>query len=141
MKSNQGFTILELVITLGMLFLVLATGVPSVSDMKRQLDSSENARAFVHIFGELRAEAIRTKSAVRISFSETGFSWDLLDDDSVDGEYTFHDTVSWRDNLPDDVVLNGFGLVPDLDGAETLLIGNPVSAYEITVNSNGHVAL
>jgi len=139
--SERGFTLLELCITIAMMFLLLATGVPSVSSMKRQLDSTENARAFVHVLGELRAEAIRTKSPVRITFSETGFAWDLFDDGNVDGSYTFHETVAWVDAVPDPLVFNGFGLIPALDGSETLRLGNAISALDVTLNSNGHVAL
>lgn len=139
--SERGFTLLELIITLGMMFLLLATGVPSISTMKRQLDASENARALVHVVGELRAEAIRTKSPVRVTFSATGFAWDLFNDGTVDGQYSFHDTVEWLDDVPDPVVFNGFGLIPALDGSETLRLGNAITSMGVTLNSNGHVAL
>lgn len=138
--TRNGFTILELMSSLTILFVLCAIAYPNFSAARAQLRASEDARTVVLVLGELRAEAIRLKRPMRINFTESSVSWDIYDDGTDDGEYVFNGGTTWR-VIPADIVFNGFGLARGVGAETTMTLSHGTYSYGIKINSNGHVDL
>lgn len=91
--KSQGFTLIELVITLLIGSLLLAWGVPNYRDFKVRKEVSLNVNEMVYSFNLARAEAIRYGSdvEVRLSGSEWKDGWQIwtLNEDGSDNQQIF----------------------------------------------------
>lgn len=139
---DSGFTVLELMVTMAILSILLAIAIPNFSSMQGQLKASEEIRKLASELATLRGEAVRQRTDVRVSFSSSGYSWDIGDDSTIDGSVTLNKGSSWQGTLPTDILFNGLGLARGLGASGlTLSVVNRGVAQSLTLNSNGHVSV
>lgn len=138
-STQRGVTLVEMLTVLAIFFVLAVVAYPNVNTLRNRLRASEDARSVALVLGELRAEAIRIRQPVRVTFGTNGISWDIGNDGSVEGSYTFNTGSSWGTH-PDTITINGFGLVRGLAGnIQTIQVRNSSVNFSMTVNSNGHV--
>jgi len=114
MHSQRGFTLLELMITVGILILVIGIGIPS---FKGVLESNRATTAANDLVGSLlaaRSEAVKRERTVSIVPNP---NWNA-------GWITFED-------------LNGDG---SQDGGDTLLFNHSNDSEGVAITANGGVA-
>ncbi len=73
--NSRGFTLVELMVTLSVLAIVLAVGVPSFTEM---LDKNRVKAASLALYDDIqfaRSAAIRNSSEVYVSFTGSGATW------------------------------------------------------------------
>jgi len=71
MNDHSGFSIIELLITLTVLSIVLAIGVPSIIGWVRAMEVRSSAESLRSALQRARAEAVARNTRVRISLSNT----------------------------------------------------------------------
>ncbi len=131
-RKEQGFTLIELIITIAVLAIIATIAAPSFGNLvaKRKLDTT--ARDFALIFGEARGQAISLRKNITIKLScptevdldtnktkvvcpantATTFSWISPDDDielisdAIDVIFTGIGTAKQREKLIDNPVCN-----------------------------------
>ncbi len=67
LQGKRGFTLIELMITIGVLAIIATTAIPSFSNLvaKQRLDAS--ARAIAQVFGDARAQAATLRRVVTVT--------------------------------------------------------------------------
>ena len=139
---NKGFSLIELLVGIAIMGVSSAVSFPYVANMLGQMRASEDIRQLAYTLSELRAEAIRLKTNVRISFSETGYSWDIGDDSVIDGSLTLNQYSEWKDEIiPGDIVFNGLGIARGIGSEVDIELENKNSLIALTINANGHMNL
>ncbi len=85
MRTRSGFTLIEVMITVAVLGVLLAIGVPSLTNIIGNMAVRTNAEAINSAIQFARAEAIRRNAAVKIEMSAAGTSWRIrfVSDNSV----------------------------------------------------------
>ncbi len=142
-NKEVGFTITELLVACAIMFVMASIALPELSSFRGQMQASEDIRRLSGVLSELRSEAIRLKANVRVSFTDTGYSWDIFDDSSDDGNITLSQNSVWGGaDVPDDIVFNGLGLIRSMASDETTIkLQNRESEMQLTVNTNGYIEL
>lgn len=69
MKTNAGFTLIELMMTVFIAAIVLTLGVPSFQEMSRNNQLTAQTNDLVSSFNLARSEAVKRRSAVRVCTS------------------------------------------------------------------------
>ena len=136
---QSGITLLETLVVLTIFCVVAAIAYPNINAVRNQMRSSEDAKGIALAIEELRAEAIRLRQPVRFNFTSNGVKWDIYNDGTYEGSYTFNQNVTW-DGTPNDFTINGFGLIRGLpNNVQTFSIVGGTLSRKITINGNGHV--
>ena len=138
---DSGFTIIELLVVMGIIGILTAIGLPHFSSFQAQMSVSEDVRVTALTLGELRTEAIRLRTDIEIDFTTTGFNWDINDDETVDGTLTLNSGSDWVGGAPASITFNGLGLVRNLNSSTTYTINNNGQVLTFTLNSNGYIGL
>lgn len=139
--SASAFTVLELMVVMALMSIVLLMAVPSFSSMNGQLKASQDIRTLILKIDELRSEAIRRRTNIRISFSTSGYSWDIDNDGTTDGSTSLGRNSQWFGGTPASFVFNGLGLVRGLNSSvETITIRNAGRNSDLKINNNGHIS-
>lgn len=141
LRSEQAFTISELLVVVSLTAVLSVICVPQLSAIQSQMYASQDIRNLATTLAQLRAEAVRTRRAVRVSFEEDGITWDIFDDNTDDGSWNLSARSSWQGGTPDDILFNGIGLVRSINGEEAIQVVNGDSALTLTINQNGHVGI
>lgn len=139
-RSQWGFTLMELMVVVAIICILCGVAYPNFVTARTQLRTSEDARTVAMVLGELRAEAIRLRRPIRITFTNNTMSWDFYNDGVIDDGYTFSAGTTWT-ATPADITFNGFGLARGIVGTRTLTVSHGISSYSVRINSNGHVEL
>jgi prepilin-type N-terminal cleavage/methylation domain-containing protein len=137
---SAGFTIAELIVTLSIVGLLSLIAFPNLQEARNQLRVTDDSRSVALLLSDLRTESIRLKRNTTISFAESSISWDFFSDGNIDGTYTFAEGVTWEET-PDDIIINGFGLIRAASTDLTLVLTSDSIQSTITINSNGHINL
>jgi type IV fimbrial biogenesis protein FimT len=131
-KKNQGFTLIELIVTIAVMAIIAMMAAPSFGDLvaRKQLDTI--ARDFALIFGETRGQAISLRKPITLKLAcptetdsitaetkvvcpantATSFSWisprdDIeLTSDAIDVVFSGLGTAKQREKLIDNPVCN-----------------------------------
>lgn len=140
-SSLSGFTVLELLVSMGILGIMLSMGFANVAEMKSQMDTTSEVRRLGLTLNSLRNEAIRLRANVRVSFTSSGYAWDIYDDGSSDGSHSLGTNCTWSGGTPGSFVFNGLGLARGLASDQTLTIANRGISYSLLLNSNGFVSM
>lgn len=138
-QPNSGFTILELIVCMGILGLLLAVAVPNIASLSAQMSASEVIRTFGYDLSQLRAEARRMKTPILVAFNSSGYSWDLGANGSIDGTHNLVKSATWGSSYSN-ITFNGQGLVRGIGagGNYSVVVGGTTTS--LTLNSNGHVS-
>lgn len=139
--SQKGFSLLDMLVTISISSIMASFAFPSIGDVLGQMQASQDLRKLTFLMSELRSEAIRTKTNVRISFNSDGYSWDIGDDGSTEGNQNLLNASTWRDNTPSDIIFNGLGTARGIGNQMTIAIKNRHRELECTINSNGYISL
>ena len=115
--------------------------MPKFSEVQSQMNVSNDTRQLAYSLGQLRSQANRLHTPVRITFSSDGYSWDIGDDSSSDGSVEFHEHSAWDSSTPSDLVFNGLGLVPSIATTRTLTLENNGLKLNLRINSNGYIEI
>lgn len=139
--SYNGFTVLELLVVMAILGCMVGIALPNFSSLRNQMSLSDDAHTIALKLGELRTEAIRRKTDVRISFLSSGMSWDYFDDGSIDGTLSFSTGISWASGIPANIVFNGLGLARSIATTQSLSLKSGGRSLTVQVNKNGFISL
>jgi len=137
--EKNGFSLLELLVTLSMTMILATISVPSFAKLYGQMQASDEVRRLTFLMSELRGEAIRMRTNVRIRFNSTGYSWDIDDNGSTEGSRLLMPTSSWIGGTPSDIVFNGLGVARGVGVEVTISIKNRNTTLLFSVNSNGYI--
>lgn len=77
-RLQQGFTIVELAVVVGLLGFLLALGVPAMSDMIANARVRTAAEGVLNGMQIARAEAIRRNTPVNLQIGADGISWNVV---------------------------------------------------------------
>ncbi|MDZ7663689.1 GspH/FimT family pseudopilin [Thiohalophilus sp.] len=114
MKTHNGFTITELVITLGVLSIMLALATPSFTQMIKSNRLATQANEFVSTLNVARSEAVKRRDVINITAA-----------DASDGNNEWG--PGWEvTNSGGDVLFESDGLHPTL----TLDSSNDLGSYQ-----------
>jgi type II secretory pathway pseudopilin PulG len=141
LHRNRAFTVVELLVAMSVLIIVASIAVPSLSEVGAQMRSSDQIRTLASDILYLRGEAIRMRTEVRVTFTTTGYSWDIGDDDSVDGSRTLYENSTWTGGAPDEILINGLGLCRGVSVERTIAVDTLGQTSTLSLNKNGHVTL
>ena len=111
-KKNHGFTLIELVVTLAIFGIVLATALPSLDSFTASNRRSANINIFVSSLNLARSEAVKRNTAISICTSN----------DTV----ACNNALSWEDGWLVFVDFDGDGVVDAGDGDEILRVFNKI---------------
>lgn len=140
-RSSAGFTVLELLVSMGILGIMLSMGFANVAEMKSQMDTSSEIRRLALTLNSLRNEAIRLRANVSVTFTSSGYSWDIYDDGSAEGSHSLGSHCNWNGSTPDTFTFNGLGLARGIGATRTLTIANGGIRSSLTINTNGFVSM
>ena len=132
---------MELLVVMAIMGLVAAMAAPSLSTTRNQMKVSEASHSIAQTLGEIRSEAIRIKAEVRVTFTTVGLSWDLFNDGSIDGSYSFPRGVTWNGSAPTSVTFDGLGLARALTATKTMTMKRGKSSDNVYLNKNGYIWL
>ena len=141
LRKQSGFTIVELLAAMSLMFILSAIALPQFSVMKGQLEVSRDVRMLAVALSEVRAEALRLRTEVRVNFDSNSISWDIYDDGSDEGTFEFDTESAWIGSVPSDIVFNGLGLCRAIAGTRTISMRNRGQSLSLTINQNGYVAI
>lgn len=100
-KKNKGFTVIELMVTITLLGILLALGVPSFTSALKSNRATAEVDKFLGALNLARVEAIKRNGTVRICKSSDGES-------CGNGAVDWHDGwIIWADNDADNVMDSG----------------------------------
>lgn len=139
--QQRGFTLIELIVTLGLFSLMALAAVPNVARMFGQLRAANDARRIALFLVAARDEAIRLRTDVSVAFASGGCSLDIHADGSIEQTAVFDAAAGWAVSPPAAILFNGLGLARGISGAVTLSITNRGAQSNVTVNQNGTVTL
>lgn len=138
---DRGFTVAELLAAMAIFALLAATAIPNLNQLQGQMRSSEEVRQLSHTISEMRMEAIRLRTNVRVNFFDGGYSWDINDDSTTEGSRLFGGNTAWIGSPPSSILFNGLGLARGISGTVTLSISSGGQSLSLDVNKNGHVSI
>ncbi|MCB9029418.1 MAG: GspH/FimT family pseudopilin [Deltaproteobacteria bacterium] len=141
---ERGFSIIELLVTISIMLVLMAVTFPHLGSFSSQMQASDDVRKLAYALSELRAEAIRLKTNVRIMFDDEGYSWDIDDNDNLspDGSIALHKNSSWGGQaLPSDIVFNGLGIARGIGTETEISIKNSDTEVALTLNTNGFIGI
>jgi prepilin-type N-terminal cleavage/methylation domain-containing protein len=141
MTKAAGFTILELLVVMSILGLMSAIAVPSLSSMRDHMQVVEMSNSLALTLGEIRAEAVRLRAEVGVTFTQNGVTWDVFADGSVDGRFTFSKGCHWSGSVPSPFTFDGLGLASALNTPRTLIIKRGRSLHTLQINRNGFITV
>jgi prepilin-type N-terminal cleavage/methylation domain-containing protein len=139
--SERGFTLIELVATLGVLALMLAVVAPNFGQVMGQLKASEDIRNLALNLSAIRSEAVRLKAETRVTFTSSGYSWDFFANGVSDGAAAFNAHTGWQGSVPASITFNGHGLLRGVASDLVLQVVNRGSTSTLSVNRNGFVSM
>lgn len=113
--------------------------LPNVGQIGSQMRASEAIRTLESDLSEFRAESIRLRAASSITFSSSGYTWDIYNDGTIDAERVFAKNVSWTGATPSSLSFNGLGLARGLITTKQLSLTSSGSTLKLSVNRNGHI--
>lgn len=134
-----GFTITELLVVVSLMAIVGAIATPKFVTMKGQLAASRDVRMLVATLGEVRAEALRLRTDVRVTFTSTAMHWDIYDDGTEDGTFALSNSSAWVGGTPSAIVFNGLGLTRGVATTQTITVNNRGERLAFSINRNGYV--
>lgn len=112
MKTQSGFTLIELMITLAVGIVILAIGLPSIMSMMSTNQAAAYANNLVGAIRLARSEAVKQASSVTICASNAGQTacsgndwsngWIVFSDDDNDAVYDTGETVHRLWSIPTD---------------------------------------
>ncbi len=132
----------ELLVVMALMGLLAAIAVPNVSATRNQMGVSQAVHAVAQTLGEVRAEAVRTKGQALVTFSSTGFTWDLYNDGSIDGTYRLPKGVTWSGGVPSTVTFDGLGLIRPISSTiRSFTMKGGQYSDTVYLNKNGYIYL
>lgn len=120
LQTESGYSLIEVLVTLGLTATMLAAAVPSISDMQSQISVSQDSRHFAQKVASWRTEAVRLRRTVSLSFTQPiddqpgSYSVDYDSDGMLDETVKLSKHVHWLvydyEMAPWNIQINGFGL-------------------------------
>lgn len=108
-KQNQGFTLIELMLAIGILSTLMLLAMPNLSQFVQKQKLSAQAEAISSVFSTARSQAISELKDVHVCWNPSATdNFDPKSVNGVDGDYTL---------LPGKIA----ALIPDKDDASKLL--------------------
>ena len=139
-KNDRGLTLSELLVVIALAGILMLIALPQLSSLKSNLEVSEDAREFSTVLAKVRAEAIRLRTDITVTFSSTGATWTVQGDAAPAGTYSLNTKSRWT-SVPSTLTFDGLGLVPSLSSSRVLTLTDGSSQVKITINPNGHIKL
>jgi prepilin-type N-terminal cleavage/methylation domain-containing protein len=138
-RSPKGFSLIELVITLVILGIIIATALPSYLQWRDNLDFKTTAREVVAALREARSRAITNNQPHQVIF------------DSANKQYRLADFTTWTSLAPDVILYTGPTTTPYVvqynpngtSSGGTINVQDPDGAqhFQIVVNTTGRVVV
>jgi type II secretory pathway pseudopilin PulG len=141
LMSERGFTIFELLVSLGLIGIFGLVGVPAIARMGGQMSAADEARHFALALVSARDEAIRLRTAIQITPTATGFTVDIDADGSIEENVSFRTDSTWDTNSSTPITFNGLGLARGISTTVTFVLKSKGVRTGVSVNRNGTVSL
>lgn len=138
--NQNAFTLIELVVAISVLFIVAMIAAPNISVINHQISTAQDVRTVALGLTELRAEAVRLKRNIRVSFTSDSMQWDIYDDGVIDGTLNLSNGATWL-ATPDPLLINGFGLVSGSSPTVSIGVRHGTVHESLSINTNGHISL
>lgn len=160
-KSNFGFTLIELMVTIAVMGVILAWGIPSFRSLLQNTRVTSQANEFITSVNQARTEALKRQVPVSVmaapggtSTNEFGKGWSIFIDSDGDGVMDGGDTVvSTSTGYQGQGILNSVNNVSVFtfrrDGTLSAIRGFQVripdcrgtAARDISISRVGHVSV
>ena len=121
--------------------IMTALAIPNLSSMRDQMDVSEAKYQIGHTLGEVRAEAIRLKASIQVSFTSNAMRWDIFQDGSIDGSVSLPEGVAWHGGTPSSIIFDGLGIARSITATQTVTVKRGTKNDTIQLNKNGYISL
>jgi prepilin-type N-terminal cleavage/methylation domain-containing protein len=109
MKRNAGFTLIEMMITIGIIAIISAVAVPNMIAWRNNMQMNSAARLMKSSIESSRMAAIRTNMPSQVNFIDGGTSFNMLRWDPAANAFGVPETIQ----LPAGVVLEDSNFVND----------------------------
>jgi type IV fimbrial biogenesis protein FimT len=151
MRVNNGFTLLELMVTLAILSIVLGVGVPSMLDMARSMRLQGAAQESYALLQYARSDALRAGADRFVVWSRDSANWCavvtvrndcncLTEDCSIDGVLRQQSSADFSDIALASAAFSSGGFTR-FDGMRGLAEGNAGTvAYQLPSTDAGAIA-
>jgi type IV fimbrial biogenesis protein FimT len=103
MKKNSGFTLLEVMVTIGIIAIVSAIAIPNYLSYLPKHRLNGGARDVYSAMQYARLKAVKERTPVSIIFNTGADSFTVFDDANGNGTIDGGDTVLKTGNMPPDV--------------------------------------
>ena len=114
MRKSQGFTLIELMVTIAVLAIVAMIAAPSMTSMIRKNQLHSDARAIIELATMARSEAVFTKKQQKLA----------LDASVTDGKFKWlpEQHTSWATKPVNSLTYNMFGFLVSANDRECFIL-------------------
>ena len=138
---QRGFTLSEMLVVFCIVGIMAGIAVPNINQLTGQMRAQEEIQTLAGAITELRLEAIRMRSSIRLTFTTQGYSWDIGDDGTTDGSYTLSQHLQWASLPGASILINGLGLARGIATERSISISSHGHTSTLTINRNGYVSI
>lgn len=140
-SGQRGFTLNEMLVVFCIIGIMASIAVPNINQLTGQMRSQEEIQTLAGAITQLRLEAIRLRSSVRLTFTSHGYSWDIGDDGTTEGSYSLGSQRQWASTPGSSILINGLGLARGISTERTLSISSHGYVSSLTINRNGYISI
>jgi prepilin-type N-terminal cleavage/methylation domain-containing protein len=101
MRSNSGYTLVELMATIGIIALLAAVGLPNYVNWRYNAQLGRAARDFYSVFHQAKMTAVRTNQYCTAAFNQGGYDFVVFVDNdrdlALDAAEQIVSSISWSD--------------------------------------------
>lgn len=138
-RRVDGFTLMELITAVAIFGIIAAIAAPNMALMRSNLDVMTDRRTLATDLQEVRAEAVRRRTAITVNFTTHGYSWTVSGESAASSTRTLSKRNGWSGTTPSAITFNGLGLVPTLGEVKTFSLSDGHTSVAVKLNPNGRV--
>lgn len=128
-------------VVMAIMGIMAAIAVPELQSMREVMRTDDETHRLALTLGEMRTEAIRLRTNVRVYFTATGYRWDIYDDGTTDGSVSFPRGIVWKTTPVASILFNGLGIARSVTTTTSLIVQSGAHARTVQVNKNGFIWL
>ena len=146
MKKNSGFTLMEMMVVIGIIGITAAIAIPSILSYLPKQRLNSGARGIYSAMQYARLRAVKEKTPVSVNFNPGTDSFTVFTDANSNGIVDGADTVLKTGNMPSDVDITNATIFTGLNtwcGFNTrgLPVGTPPIIGTVELQSTSQILL